>query len=94
MDKRQIARRMAKETGLSGALSTEIVDNILTFVGDHVLENGGTVTLPNMGKFYARHKSARTARDFQAEKEIPIAARTVLCMSVASKMKESVRAGL
>ncbi len=80
MNKREMAEKLAKKCGLTGAKAAEVVDTIFATKPGHgiiaiELDAGRKVQIPGFGTFATKRRSARKGRNPATGEEIDIAAK-------------------
>lgn len=73
LSKKDIARRLAQQTGHSVAGSSYFIDRFLLEVTD-ALKRGDRITLPGFGTFDTRDRAPRVGRNPRTGETVPIAA--------------------
>lgn len=95
MNKTEMAKKLAKKTGLSQQDAAEVIDAIFsTKDGEGIiaveLDAGRKVSIAGFGTFSTRRQSARKGRNPQTGAEIDIPARTVAKFTPAKGLKDRV----
>ena len=95
MNKTEMAKKLAKKTGLSQQDAAEVIDAIFsTKDGEGIiaveLDAGRKVSIAGFGTFSTRNQSARKGRNPQTGAEIDIPARTVAKFTAAKGLKDRV----
>lgn len=90
MNKNELAKRVAEETGTTKAEALRVVEGLVAVVQSE-LANGGKVSLSGFGTFAVRDSAARTGRNPQTGAEITIPARKVPKFTAAKGLKDSVQ---
>ena len=93
MNKSEMARKLAAKSGLTQALSAEVLEIIfnpvLGVIADE-LDAGGKVAIGGFGTFEARHRAARTGRNPRSGESITIAAKRYPAFKAAKSLKDRV----
>ena len=84
-----IAEAINRRLGLSRAESLELVESILSHVGN-ALESGENVKISGFGTFLLRDKSQRIGRNPKTGIEVPITPRRVMTFRASQLLKERV----
>ena len=92
MNKADLVRHVAGETGMSRAAAGAAVNAVLSGISGS-LARGEPVGLPGFGTFSARHRPARTARNPRTGETIPVAASTTAAFKPGRLLKDAVNAG-
>ena len=95
MNKKEMAEKLAKKTGISNAKALEVVNEIFdTSPGNGIiaieLDAGRKVQIPGFGTFLTKRRPARKGRNPQTGKEITIEARTVPVFRPGKGLKDRV----
>jgi nucleoid DNA-binding protein len=95
VNKTEMAKKLAKKTGLSQAKASEVLDTIFsTEPGEGIiaveLDAGRDVSVAGFGKFETRGRRARTGRNPATGATIQIAATTVAAFKPAKGLKDRV----
>lgn len=90
VNKSELAKRVAEQTGLTKADATRALESMVEVVQAE-LAKGGKVSLHGFGTFSVRERAARTGRNPQTGEEIKIAAATVPKFSAAKGLKDAVQ---
>ncbi len=83
-----LATDISKETGLSLADSSEIVDLFFSILSDGIAKNK-EVKIMGLGTFSVKHKNERVGRNPKTGKEAVIEARNVISFRPAKNLKDS-----
>ena len=93
MNKKEMAARLAKQTGLSQAKSIEVLNAI--FDGDPTkgiiaseLESGNKVTIPGFGTFGIKERAPRTGTNPSTGRKISIPARSYAFFKPGKTLRE------
>jgi DNA-binding protein HU-beta len=89
MNKAELIARISRDTGLTKADATRVVDALLDNV-TKALKKGERVTLVGFGTFGVSRRKARTGRNPQTGAPIRIAARRVPKFTAGKELKEAV----
>jgi integration host factor subunit alpha len=84
-----IAEAINRRLGLSRAESLELVESILSHLGN-ALESGENVKISGFGTFLLRDKSQRIGRNPKTGIEVPITPRRVMTFRASQLLKERV----
>jgi integration host factor subunit alpha len=84
-----LAEAVYQEVGLSRSESAQLVDSILTEIGDS-LANDGIVKISSFGTFSVRSKGERIGRNPKTGEEVPILPRRVLVFRPSQVLKERI----
>lgn len=95
MNKKELAAKLAKTTGLTQAKAIEVVNAIFDpRKGKGIiaaeLDGGKKVTIPGFGTFGTRKRAARTGTNPSTKKKIQIAAKTYPYFRPGKTLKERV----
>ncbi len=95
MNKQEMAKKLAKKTGLSQAKAAEVVDCVFDArPGKGIiaveLDAGRKVTIPGFGTFETRHRSERQGRNPATGDTITIAAKTYPHFKAGKTLKDRV----
>ncbi len=95
MNKKELAAKVAKSTGLSQAKAAEVVNAIFDArAGKGIiaseLDAGRKVTIPGFGTFGTRRRAARTGTNPATKAKIQIAAKTYPFFRAGKTLKERV----
>ena len=95
MNKKELAAKVAKETGISQAKAGEIINAIFDArkgkgIIAKELDGGKKVTIPGFGTFGTRTRAARTGTNPATKKKINIPARTYPYFRPGKTLKERV----
>lgn len=87
-----LSEAVYREIGLSRNESAEMVETILTRIGQSLVK-GESVKISSFGTFDVRDKGARMGRNPKTGEEVPIEPRRVLVFRPSHIMKERVNGG-
>ncbi len=87
-----LSEAVYREIGLSRNESAEMVETILTRIGQSLVQ-GDSVKISSFGTFDVREKGARMGRNPKTGEEVPIEPRRVLVFRPSHIMKERVNGG-
>jgi DNA-binding protein HU-beta len=90
INKTELAKAVADETGLSSGQAKEAIEVTLEAIANE-LGAGNEVSLSGFGKFAISERSARTGRNPQTGETIQIAATKVPRFSASSQLKQTVK---
>ena len=90
INKTELARAVAEETGLSGTQAKEAIEATLDTIATE-LTRGNEVSLSGFGKFGISERSARQGRNPQTGETMEIAATKVPRFQAASHLKQAVK---
>lgn len=95
MTKKEMAAKLAKQTGLTVAKSNEVVNAIFeASSGKGIiateLDGGGKVTIPGFGTFGTRRRSARTGTNPATGARIEIPTRNYVYFRAGKTLRERV----
>ncbi len=95
MNKTEMAKKLAKKTGLTQSQASDVVDTIFTAdPGKGIiaveLDAGRKVTIGGFGTFETRRRSARQGRNPRTGETIRIAAKTYPAFKPAKGLKDRV----
>lgn len=95
MNKTEMAQKLAKQTGLSQTVATDVIDAIFsTDSGKGIialeLDGGEKVTISGFGTFSTKSRAARKGRNPATGQEISIPARNYTHFSPAKGLKDRV----
>ena len=91
INKTELAKAVADETGLSSGQAKEAIESTLEAIANE-LGAGNEVSLSGFGKFAISERSARQGRNPQTGETIQIAATKVPRFSASSQLKQAVKA--
>ena len=91
INKTELAKAVADETGLSSGQAKEAIEVTLSQIANE-LGAGNDVALSGFGKFGISERSARQGRNPQTGETIQIAATKVPRFQAASQLKQAVKA--
>ena len=84
-----LAEAVYQEVGLSRSESAELVDSILTEIGESLV-NDGVVKISSFGTFSVRQKGRRVGRNPKTGQEVPIMPRRVLVFRASQVLKDRI----
>ena len=84
-----LAEAVYQEVGLSRSESAQLVDTILTEIGDSLVEDG-IVKISSFGTFSVRRKGQRIGRNPKTGEEVPILPRRVLVFRPSQVLKDRI----
>jgi len=90
INKTELARAVAEETGLSSGQAKEAIEATLETIANE-LTRGNEVSLSGFGKFGISERSARQGRNPQTGETMQIAATRVPRFQAASTLKQAVK---
>jgi DNA-binding protein HU-beta len=90
INKTELARTVAEETGLSNNQAKEAIEATLETIATE-LTRGNEVSLSGFGKFAISERSARQGRNPQTGETMQIAATKVPRFQAASTLKQAVK---
>jgi DNA-binding protein HU-beta len=90
INKTELARAVAEETGLSSGQAKEAIEATLDTIANE-LTRGNEVSLSGFGKFGISERSARQGRNPQTGETMQIAATRVPRFQAASTLKQAVK---
>jgi len=90
INKTELAKAVAEETGLSGNQAKEAIEATLEQIAGE-LTRGNEVSLSGFGKFGISERSARQGRNPQTGETMQIAATKVPRFQAASHLKQAVK---
>ncbi len=95
MNKKEMAAKLAKQTGLSQAKAAEVVNCIFDTAPRHgiiatELDGGRKVTIPGFGTFGTKSRAARTGTNPATGAKIRIAAKKYPFFKAGKTLKERV----
>jgi DNA-binding protein HU-beta len=95
MNKKELAAKLAKKTGLSQAKAAEVISAIFDARAGHgiiavELDAGKKVTIPGFGTFFTKKSKARTGNNPSTGKPMNIPSRTYARFKVGKTLKERV----
>ena len=91
INKTDLARAVAEETGLSNNQAKEAIEATLDQIANE-LTRGNEVSLSGFGKFAISERSARTGRNPQTGETMQIAATKVPRFQAAAPLKQAIKA--
>ena len=89
MNKAELVKAMADETGLSQKDTEKVLNSFVNQVSN-ALEQKDKVQLVGFGTFETRERAERTGRNHQTNEEIKIPASTVPAFKAGKALKEKV----
>ena len=87
-----LSEAVYREVGLSRTESADLVESILTYLSDALVE-GETVKISSFGTFSVREKGARMGRNPKTGEEVPIEPRRVLVFRPSHILKDRINEG-
>lgn len=90
MKKNELITKVAKETGNTKKLVSEIVDTIFDTIGQAVID-GDSVNITNFGKFTTRETQGRTCRVPLTGEEIYVKPSRKVTFKVSNTLKDAVK---
>ena len=90
MTKKEIAKAIAEEVGVNGAMALEIVQRVFDGIIE-VLVSEGRIELRNFGVFVVRKRRARQARNPKTGERVSVPERQVVAFKPGLEMEEKVR---
>ncbi|MGI9491765.1 MAG: integration host factor subunit alpha [Geminicoccaceae bacterium] len=84
-----LAEAVYQEVGLSRSESAELVDSILSEIGDSLVRDG-IVKISSFGTFSVRSKGQRIGRNPKTGEEVPILPRRVLVFRPSQVLKDRI----
>ena len=84
-----LAEASTKRWGLSRSESAQLVDSILTEIGDSLIQDG-IVKISSFGTFSVRRKGQRIGRNPKTGEEVPILPRSVLVFRPSQVLKDRI----
>ena len=92
MNKSDVVRHVAEETGLTRSAAEAAVNSMLSCVAGS-LARGETVSLLGFGTFGTRSRPARTGRNPRTGESLEISASTVATFKAGKPLRDAVNAG-
>ena len=92
MNKSDLARHVAGETGMSRAAAEAAVNAMLSGIAGSLVRDE-PVSLLGFGTFSARRRPARTARNPRTGETIPVAASSTAAFKPGKSLKDTLNAG-
>ncbi len=93
MNKSEMAKKLASRSGLTQALSAEVLEIIfnpvLGIIADQ-LDAGGKVSVGGFGTFETRQRAARSGRNPRTGESITIAAKNYPAFKAAKSLKDRI----
>jgi DNA-binding protein HU-beta len=90
INKTELARAVAEETGLSNNQAKEAIEATLDQIANE-LTRGNEVSLPGFGKFAISERSARQGRNPQTGETMQIAASRVPRFQASAPLKQALK---
>ena len=90
INKNELARAVAEETGLSNGQAKEAIEATLDQIANQ-LTNGNEVSLSGFGKFAISERQARQGRNPQTGETMQIAATRVPRFQAAAPLKQAIK---
>jgi len=95
MNKKEMAAKLAKKSGLSQAKALEVINHIFSAKdGEGIiaveLDAGHKVTIPGFGTFGTKHRAARTGTNPATKQKIEIAAKNYAYFKPGKTLRERV----
>ena len=90
MTKKEIAKAIAEDVGVSGVMALEIVQRVFDGIIE-VLVSEGRIELRNFGVFVVRKRRARQARNPRTGERVSVPERLVVTFKPGLEMEEKVR---
>ena len=84
-----LAEAVYQEVGLSRSESAQLVDSILSEIGDSLIKDG-IVKISSFGTFSVRRKGQRIGRNPKTGEEVPILPRRVLVFRPSQVLKDRI----
>jgi len=91
INKTELARAVAEETGLSSGQAKEAIEATLDRIANE-LTRGNEISLSGFGKFGISERSARQGRNPQTGETMEIAATKVPRFQASSQLKQAIKA--
>ena len=91
MTKAQLVAALAQETGGDEKAASSMLD-ALTGIITRTVAEGGSVTLPGVGKIYCRERPERMVRNPSTGEQIKKESDKVVKITVAKALKDSINA--
>jgi DNA-binding protein HU-beta len=91
LTKAQLVAALAQETGGDKKAASSMLD-ALTGIITRTVAEGGSVTLPGVGKIYCRERPERMVRNPSSGEQIKKDADRVVKITVAKALKDSINA--
>ena len=93
MNKSEMAKKLASKSGLTQALSAEVLEIIFNpsfgIIADE-LAGGGKLSIGGFGNFEARQRAARSGRNPRTGESITIAAKNYPAFKAAKSLKDRI----
>jgi DNA-binding protein HU-beta len=95
MNKKEMAAKLAKQTGLSQAKAAEVLNSIFDCVSGKgiiatELDAGRKVTIPGFGTFGSKSRAARTGTNPATGAKIKISAKSYVSFKAGKTLRERV----
>ena len=90
MNRTQLIKKVAEETGLTGIKAAVVVESVFSTIVDTVAA-GESVSLLGFGTFEKRHRESRMGRNPQTGESQEIAASDVPAFKAGKKFKDIVK---
>ena len=90
MVKTELINALTVKTGLKKVEAERALNTLLEIIGDELAE-GHEVNITGFGKFYSKHKEARTGTNPATGEEIQIPACNVVAFKVGKLLKDKVK---
>jgi len=90
MTKKEIAIKIADETGIKQIIVKEVMQKALDRIID-ILAEGETIELRNFGVFKVKSRRARTGRNPRTGEAVPVPPKKVVVFKPGLVMKQKVR---
>jgi integration host factor subunit alpha len=84
-----LAEAVYQEVGLSRSESSDLVDSILSEIGESLISDG-VVKISSFGTFSVRRKGRRIGRNPKTGQEVPIMPRRVLIFRASQVLKDRI----
>jgi DNA-binding protein HU-beta len=92
MNKNDIIRKLAKETGMSQPQATMAVEGIVSIL-TRAFERGDNIELRNFGTFKVILRKEKKARDISRKSTVTIPARHTVKFELSKTLKEAINQG-
>ena len=90
MTKKEIAIRIADETGIKQIITKKVIQKTLDAMID-ILSKGETIELRNFGVFKVKSRKARTARNPRTGESVPVPPKRAVIFKPGLIMKQKVK---
>ena len=90
MTKKEIAIRVAEETGIKQIVTKKVIQKALDAIID-ILSKGETIELRNFGVFKVKSRKARTARNPRTGESVPVPPKKAVIFKPGLVMKQKVK---